>query len=67
MIEQKKIDDQNLILLKNKDVFDDEEVKNYAKTQILYEKSSTMNYIKNEVQNSLNRNEILEVKLYLLK
>ena len=26
-----------------------------------------MNYIKNEVQNSLNRNEILEVKLYLLK
>ena len=61
MIEQKKIDDQNLINLKNNNIFDDLDVRNFAKTQVVFEKSNTMNYIKNEVKNSIIRRDLLEV------
>jgi hypothetical protein len=61
MIDQKKIDDQNLIKVKSENIFDDFDVKNLAEMDLTLDKKTTMNYVKNEVKNSMNRIQLLKV------
>ena len=66
LIEQKKIDDQNLMKIKLKSIFDDPEVENFSNSHLVFDKNSTMNYIKHEVHNSIRRKDILEVRLVII-
>ncbi len=62
MIDQKKIDDQNLIKVKSENIFEDYDVKKFAENDLSFDKKTTMNYVKNEVKNSINRIQLLKVR-----
>ena len=52
--------------IKLKSIFDDPEVENFSNSHLVFDKNSTMNYIKHEVHNSIRRKDILEVRLVII-
>ena len=53
--------------IKLKSIFDDPEVENFSNSHLVFDKNSTMNYIKHEVHNSIRRKDILEVRLVIIQ